>query len=273
MDFSREYYLAGVARQAATMPPEQGAALLSWFEGYLALAPGMACPSAASLDFDEAGIGLLAVLQPDHPAALAEALAGQMARLEQIGLGVAFVPVESDEFDGVTVQRWHLEFDEAAVAALGQARTTSPGAAQAAQMVTMLRSLLPELSLATVGGHVLLGATADHEPFAALVARAGQRVGKPDARVAEAADAAGPDTRQVLVGDLTPLANWMIAATRSMAGFEGMPPLDVPIPFAAVTTAGPAGYGFSIGTDASAIRAAVAATEAMVRWRNGGPQP
>ncbi len=273
LDFSREFYLAGASRQAAAMPPEQGAAFLAWFEGYLALASAMDCPLAVSLDFAEAGIGLLAVLKPDHPAALAEALAGQMGRLEQIGLGVAFRPAEGDRFDGVTVQRWRLEFDEAAIAALDLAPAATPSAAQAVQMVQMLRSLLPELSLATVDGHVLLGATADHEPFAALVARVGQRVGKPDPRIAQAAAATGPDTRQVAVGDLMPLANWLIEFYRGMAGFEGMPPLDVPVPFVAVGTIGPDGYGFSVGTDVPAIRAAVAAAEAMVRWRNGGPQP
>lgn len=272
MAFTREYYLAGVARQAEAMPPQQGAAFLAWFEGYLALVPGLACPMASALDFGNDGIAMLAVMRPDDPAALAEALALQMAHLAETGLGVAFQPLEPDRIDGVTVQRWRMEIDEAAIVALGQDPAGTPGGEQAVQTVRMLSSLMPDLSLATVGGHTLLGATADPEQFAALVTRVGQRVGKPDERVAKAVAAAGPDARQVVVGDLVPLANWLVDLYREMAGFEGMPPLDTPVPFAAVATTGPDGYGFSVSTDVPAIRAAVAAAEAMVRWRNGVPQ-
>ena len=271
--FTREYYLASVARQAEAMPPEEGAAFLAWFEGYLALVPRLACPAATALDFGNDGIAMLAVMQPDDPAALAAALTGQMARLAEAGLGVTFLPLEPDRIDGVAVQRWRMAIDEAAILALGRDSAGTPGGEQALQTVRMLGSLLPDLSLATVEGHMLLGATADPEQFAALVTRVGQRAGKPDGRIAKAAAAAGPDVCQVIVGDLMPLANWLVDLSRGMAGFEGMPPLDTPVPFVTAATAGSDGYGFLVGTDVPAIRAAVAAAEAMVHWRNGVPQP
>ncbi|MFO7608073.1 MAG: hypothetical protein R6X35_02570 [Candidatus Krumholzibacteriia bacterium] len=264
MAFMRDVYLAGARKEAARLPAEQAAAYEAWFQGYLDLIPRLACPAAAAMDFGEDGLGLLAVLEPDDPAALADALAGQMDALTAAGTGLAFVPLEPTEVAGGTVRRWRVAFDDAALAA-GLAPDAAAGR-QTAQTLLALGDLLPEVSLTTVGTHTVLGATTGDGDFARLLERVAAGGGKPDPRVAAAAKAAGPDCRQVVVGDAMPVANWLIglAAELEADGLDELPHLEQPVPFTSTATMGAAGYGFTVTTDVPAIRAAVAAVEAMV---------
>lgn len=269
MAFMREYTLAGVRKEAAGLPPAQAAAYAAWFESHLDLLPRLACPAAAALDFGEDGLGLLAVLEPADPAGLAEALAQHIDALSAVGMGLAFVPVAPDGAADAAVRRWRVAFDDAALAAgLGAGGQGAPGAAQAARTLQALGDLLPEVSLAAVGPFVLLGATDGGDAFAAFAGRAAAGAGRPDARVVRAAAQAGPACRQVAVGDLAPLVNWIAGLVGELSGQEdALPHLTRPLPFTGAVTMDPAAYGVAAAVDVPAVRAAWDALQAMAAAR------
>ncbi|MBE0566192.1 MAG: hypothetical protein IH621_09560, partial [Krumholzibacteria bacterium] len=179
--FMREYYLAGIRKETAALPPEQAAAYEAWFTGYLDMMPRLGCPAAAAVDFGEDGIGLLAVLEAAEPDALAEALTTQMDLLGSAGLGLVFVPLEPAQAGGIAVQRWRVEFDDEALAAgLGAGASGALGTQQATQVLLVMGDLLPEVSLATAGARTVLGTTPAGGDFAGLLERVAGGGGKPD---------------------------------------------------------------------------------------------
>ncbi len=263
VDLMRDVYLASVRREAAAMPPAMGAAYVAWFNEYLDLIPRLACPQAASVDFGEDGVRLLAVFRPEDPDALADAFARQLALVNDIGLGIRFTPDDLGDQGDVITHRWHASVDaDSLLATMSRSPGRTPGADPAgiARLAKMLQSLLPEVNIVATNGLTLVGMTRDEQPFTDLVKRAAKGGGKPSLRVSEVRDQAGDNCVGVVVGDLMPAIRW---ATGLAAGLDDGQAPDLPegmtLPFNLSATMAPDGYGFRLATDVPAVRGALEA--------------
>jgi len=267
VDLVKDVYLAAVRREAAAMPPAQGAAYVAWFEDYLDLVPRLACPQAACVDFGEDGVRLLAVFRPGDPDALADAFARQLELVNAIGLGIRFTPDELADAGDVITHRWHASVDtDSLQAVMSRSPGGTPGAdaARIAELARMLHSLLPEVNIVATNGLTLLGMTRDEQPFTDLVERAAKGGGRPGLRVSEVRDEAGDGCVQVVVGDLMPAIRWATGLAAKMDGTEApVLPEGLTLPFNASATMAPDGYGFRLATDVPAVREAIETLKAL----------
>lgn len=264
MDLYRDLQRLNMRQYGDAVPADKQAALEDWLLAIYDLDEMFACPAAAAADFTPEGMQVLAVLRPQDPAAVTQTVAEQFAVVSQFGFGIVFAPEEAADVGGHAVRRWRIEFDAAALAELESEDPGSGDALEAAQMVMLLQDLLPRMMLAEVGPHIVFGATEDDAAFADLVARVDRGdAARPDPRAAAAARAAGPDCQEVVLGDLAPMLNWLAATMDRFGGDGGLPSFDTPLPFTTTATVADEGYGFSASTDVAAIRAAVAAMQAL----------
>ncbi|MCB1185310.1 hypothetical protein KDM41_17970, partial [bacterium] len=232
----RDYYLVSLGQSLGGLSGPQREAYEAWVADYLDAMDLWARPLAAGLTPDGESMLSHAVMAHDDPAAALDRLAALIDGLGSLDIGYQLTPRDPSELAGVPFRSWDIAFDlarfEAAMPDAGNPAMTGAARMQAEQLVSIMRKVVPRIQLGAGRDHLYFAATTDTDDLAKMVRRIEKGdFGRPRADVSRVAAAAGPACRQVVVGDLHGLMQWVTDIMSEIDADEKATLLAHPIPF------------------------------------------
>jgi hypothetical protein len=266
-DLFKDFYLLNARREGEKLGAEKGAKYAAWFEDYVGMIDLWSKPLAGSYGLSTDGMVAHAAMLSDDAPADADRLVRLIEGLSDVELGVDLTPLPGAVVDGVEVRSWKIDVDPETMTGIGgnvvDPQLSAMGRMQAEQLSAMMKRIVPGLSIATRGNHVLVAADDDPAAMAGMIAAAGKGQTRPHAALARAAQAAGPGVQEVVTGDLMAVLNW-VSGFMEEAGDEDREIIeDNPIPFDGVYTIVGQKYGFAMNMDMIALKNLIRAIDEM----------
>ncbi len=263
----KDYYLASMNKVVAGMPPELGAAYLTWVENYVASVDLFANPLAASLKMSHEGMTANMVMEcADAPETL-ERFAALFDGLSAADIGILLKKMPNGKVAGSEVRSWVVEYDEEKLAGLNpqsmNPQLSGAERLQAEQMIAILRKIIPNVNMAVRGDYLILSADSNPANLAHMIQMAGQRRGAANPEVAAVATKSGPTCQQVVVGDLMAILSWVTEWMEELNEEEYATMQGNPIPFTGAFTIQNAEYGTDWTMDMPAVQRLIKAMMEM----------
>ena len=214
LDISLDYYRAAMEADLKHLPPDLAADIAAWFDGYIETTRYLSAPTAMSVSLGLDGIEGQIILQSDEATEVLAHIGRQMELLGKLDIGLTVTPTEPLALADVPVQGWDFTWDDERMAAIldvAEAADIAPTGGQLAQTLGILRRLAPGLRGFATDGKVVLTTTTDWEQLGVAVADI-KDPRAPDEQLAALAAAGGPNTREVVQGNIGLLLVWMFEA-------------------------------------------------------------
>jgi hypothetical protein len=229
----RKPYELMVAAGAENMPPGLAEAYRQALLASLDEPELMAHPYAYSCDPAPDRLSLAFAMQHPHPEQMLSQALAMFVPLQSMGL--ALLPGDSQEMNGIQVQPYALHVDVQKLSSLEQGvpSTSTPGESgadsiQVAEMARRIQDLLPPVWTAALKDEVLAVTGRGPQEIGDLIlaAQAGKR--GPDPRLQAAAARAGSSTQWVAAGDLRDILASSLSWSQALLPAEMQEEMTVP---------------------------------------------
>ena len=266
-DVFKDFYILNMQRESEKMGADIGPKYAAWFEDYLGMIDLWSKPLAGSYGFSTEGMVAHAAMASDDAQADADRLVALLEGMSNVGMGVSLTPLPGADVDGVAVRSWKIDIDPETMTGLSgsvaEPELSAMGRMQADQLAAMMKKIVPGLSIAVQGNHVLLSADDDPTAMAGMIAAAAKGGADPNEDLAKVAKAAGPGVQEVVTGDMMAILNW-VSGFMEEAGDEDWEVIkDNPIPFNGVYTINGEKLGFAMNMDMPALKNLIRAFDEM----------
>jgi len=266
-DIFKDFYVLNMQRESEKMGDEIGPKYTAWFEDYLNSIDLWSKPLAGSYGFSDEGMVAHAALLSDDAQADADRLVNMLEGMSDIGMGVSLTPLPEAEVEGVAVRSWKIDVDPETMTGIGgdplNPELSAMGRMQADQLAAMMKKIVPGLSIAVEGNHVLFSADDDPAAMAGMIKASAKGGADPSEDLAKVAKAAGPGVQEIVTGDMMAILNW-VSGFMEEAGDEDWEVIkDNPIPFSGAYTIEGEKLGFAMNMDMPAMKNMIRAFDEM----------
>ncbi|MCP4547469.1 MAG: hypothetical protein GY835_13505 [bacterium] len=206
LDLYLEYSRIGLEQGMREFDADKTREVMNWFDSYLDLVHLYFRPIAGSASFDGDNWRAQIVVQSESAEADMAKIVGVVDGYPDLGIGISMQAQDTPHKGG---HAWRVEVDPEAVAIDPEDGTPTIDPMDLEQLSLMMSKFVPGIYLATQDDYLLISIDDGPDGIADMLKAIRRKRTPADPRIKRAAGAAGPDCRQIIVGDMQPFLIWM----------------------------------------------------------------